>query len=83
MTEKIKNANKFLLQNLFWIVPLNFLLIIGGIALGAVQREQSRKNQEKIKHDISLQLENDIDLKKKQDSALINTNQLRELLKNK
>lgn len=81
MTDKIKNTNRWLLQNLFWIVPLNFLLIIGGIMFGAYQRYQSLHNQEKMKQDIAVQLQNDSEFKKKQDSALYKTNELRELLK--
>ena len=43
--EKIKNANKFLLNNLFWIVPLNFALILFGIFYGIYQRSVLEENQ--------------------------------------
>lgn len=43
--ERIKNANRFLLSNLFWIVPLNFALILFGIFYGIYQRAIIEENQ--------------------------------------
>lgn len=43
--EKIKTANRFLLSNLFWIVPLNFALILFGIFYGIYQRSVLEENQ--------------------------------------
>lgn len=79
--EKIKNANRLLLQNLFWIVPFNFILIIAGIVLSVSQSRESLVNQEKIKKDIAEQLTNDAYLKAKQDSILKNAHDLRNLIK--
>ena len=52
--EKIKTANKFLLNNLFWIVPLNFALILFGIFYGIYQRQVLEQNQIQMKHKDSL-----------------------------
>ena len=52
--EKIKNANRFLLGNLFWIVPLNFALILFGIFYGIYQRQVLEQNQIQMKHKDSL-----------------------------
>ncbi len=43
--ERIKNANRFLLGDLFWIVPLNFALILFGIFYGIYQRAVLEENQ--------------------------------------
>jgi len=43
--EIIKNANRFLLGDLFWIVPLNFALILFGIFYGIYQRAVLEENQ--------------------------------------
>ena len=43
--ERIKNANRFLLGNLFWIVPLNFALILFGIFYGIYQRAIIEENE--------------------------------------
>lgn len=51
MTEKIKNANRFLLANLFWIVPLNFVLIAAGFTQAIIQRSG---NDREILHSTDL-----------------------------
>lgn len=52
--EKIKTANKFLLNNLFWIVPLNFALILFGIFYGIYQRKVLQENQIEMQYKDSL-----------------------------
>ena len=81
MTQKIKNTNHWLLQNLFWIVPLNFILIIFGIGSGLVQRSKSLQNDNEMKENISIQISSDSIMKKNQDSLLRKTNDLRNLIK--
>lgn len=82
MKTNISIANRFLLQNLFWIVPLNFMLIIFGIGSGLVQRSKSLQNDTEIKENISIQIVSDSILKKNQDSLLQNTKDLRNLINN-
>ena len=43
--ERIKNANRFILSNLFWIVTLNFALILFGIFYGIYQRAVLEQDQ--------------------------------------
>lgn len=52
--EKIKNTNRWLLGNLFWIVPFNFALIIFGIVYGTYQRYKLEENQHSMKYNDSL-----------------------------
>lgn len=52
--EKIKTTNRWLLGNLFWIVPLNFALIIFGITYGSYQRYKLEENQFKMQRNDSL-----------------------------
>lgn len=52
--EKIKNTNRWLLGNLFWIVPFNFALIIFGIGYGAYQRYKLEENQYSMKYNDSI-----------------------------
>lgn len=70
-------------KNQYWITPLNTFLIILGILFGAYQRYIQLDNQDEIKSGISIQLKNDSVFKKKQDSALSNSRELRELIKKK
>lgn len=68
MTQKIKNANRWLLQNLFWIVPLNFMLLIAGFLHASYQRST---NDNEIIHnteDIQKRIEADTTLLPKVDS---------------
>lgn len=81
MKTNISITNRFLLQNLFWIVPLNFILIIFGIGSGLVQRSKSLQNDNEMKENISIQISSDSIIKKNQDSLLRNTNDLRNLIK--
>lgn len=78
---RITKANKWFLQNLFWLVPLNFVLILTGIFITRSHQNASLQNQEKIKKDIAEQLTNDAYLKAKQDSILKNAHDLRNLIK--
>ena len=43
--KRIKNANRFILSNLFWIVTLNFALILFGIFYGIYQRAVLEQDQ--------------------------------------
>lgn len=79
MKTNISIANRFLLQNLFWIVPLNFTLIIFGIVNGIYQRSRTLENQAKIQSDITFQITNDSIQKKKLDSVLQNAKLLNKL----
>lgn len=77
---KVTAANRWIFQNLFWIVPAHFLLIIGGIGTDVFKSNQGLRIQEKIKTDISVQLRTGELLQKKQDSVLQNTKELRNLI---
>ena len=79
--EKNKTTNRWLLGNLFWIVPLNFILILAGFSQATMQRSKSIQNQEVMQRGIKTQLVSDSLLKKKQDSLLQNTTELRNLIK--
>lgn len=54
MKTNISIANRFLLQNLFWIVPLNFALIIFGVTYGIWQRIELKENQVKMQYNDSI-----------------------------
>lgn len=56
MIQKIKNANIFFLQNLFWIIPLFFVTMIAGFVQAMIQRDNNDMdiilNTEKIQQEI-------------------------------
>lgn len=81
MKLNITKANRFLLGNLFWIVPLNFGLIIFGIGSGIYQRSKSLRNDIEIKDNISIQILSDSILKKNQDSILKRVDDFRNSIK--
>lgn len=54
--EKISNINRWMIRNLFWIVPLFFVTIIAGFIQAMIQRDNNDKeiilNTEDIQHRI-------------------------------
>jgi len=54
--EKIKNTNKWMIRNLFWIIPLFFLTMLAGFIQAMIQRDQNDteiiQNTETIQHRI-------------------------------
>lgn len=81
MKTNISRANKILLENLFWIVPLNFVMIISMFIFSTAQRSKSIRNQEVMQKGIEIQIASDSIFKKNQDSLLGNTMELRNLIK--
>jgi hypothetical protein len=41
--EKISNINRWMIRNLFWIVPLFFVTIIAGFVQAMIQRDNNDK----------------------------------------
>lgn len=76
MKAVIKNANQWMFNNLFWIVPLYFFMLMGGIATSILQRIQIKSNTE-------LTIEKQNVILQNQDSLKINNNinSLQEVLK--
>ena len=58
MTDKIRNANRFLQQNLFWIIPLFFVTMVAGFIQAMFQRDRNDmmiiENTEAIQHQIEI-----------------------------
>lgn len=60
--EKIKNTNKWMIRNLFWIIPLFFVTMIAGFIQAIYQRDINDKEilqnteiiQQEIKSDTTL-----------------------------
>ena len=56
MTDKIRNTNRFLQQNLFWIIPLFFVTMISGFVQAIIQRDNNDSeiilNTERIEQQI-------------------------------
>lgn len=56
--EKISNVNRWMIRNLFWIIPLFFVTMIAGFVQAIIQRDQNDmeiiSNTEVIKHQIEL-----------------------------
>lgn len=77
--ETISKLNKKVVQNLFWIVPLHFVLLFFGIGNGIYQRSKTLENQGKIQSNITFQITNDSIQKKKLDSVLQNAKLLNKL----
>lgn len=54
--EKIKNTNKWMIRNLFWIIPLFFVTMISGFVQAIYQRDKNDMeiitNTETIQHQI-------------------------------
>lgn len=77
MTQKIKNANLFFLQNLFWIIPLFFVTMISGFVQAIYQRDKNDMeiitNTETIQH----QIEADTTVMPKVDSLKETLNKLK------
>ena len=41
MTDKIRNTNRVLQQNLFWIIPLFFVTMVAGFIQAIIQRDNN------------------------------------------
>lgn len=58
MTDKIRTANRFLQQNLFWIIPLFFVTMVAGFIQAMIQRDRNDmmiiENTEAIQHQIEI-----------------------------
>lgn len=58
MTDKIRNTNRFLQQNLFWIIPLFFATMVAGFIQAIFQRDRNDmmiiENTEAIQHQIEI-----------------------------
>lgn len=56
MTDKIRTANRFLQQNLFWIIPLFFVTMVAGFIQAMIQRDNNDSeiilNTERIEQQI-------------------------------
>lgn len=56
MTDKIRTANRFLQQNLFWIIPLFFVTMVAGFIQAIIQRDNNDSeiilNTERIEQQI-------------------------------
>lgn len=56
MTDKIRNTNRFLQQNLFWIIPLFFVTMVAGFIQAIIQRDNNDSeiilNTERIEQQI-------------------------------
>lgn len=75
LQNKIEKWNKLMLRNLFWLVPLNFLLILFFGTFGSFQRIFMSKTQFEIKADTTLSLKNDSIFKKRMDILDLKTKQ--------
>lgn len=55
--EKIKNTNKWMIRNLFWIIPVFFVTMLGGFIQAIIQRDSNDQeiihNTEDIQHRIT------------------------------
>ena len=75
--EKIKNTNKWMIRNLFWIIPLFFVTMISGFVQAIIQRENNDSeiilNTERIEH----QIKNDTTVLPKIDSLKETLNKLK------
>ena len=78
---KIERWNKAILRNLFWLVPLNFLLIIYGMGVGIYQRHKISDSQNIILGNTVLSVKNDSIFKKKMDSLDLKTQKALQLQK--
>lgn len=54
--EKISNINKWMIRNLFWIIPLFFVTMVAGFVQAMIQRDNNDMeiilNTEKIQQEI-------------------------------
>ena len=69
-----------MLENLFWIVPLNFVMIISMFVFSTAQRSKSIQKQDVMQRGIETQLISDSIVIQNQDSLLGNTIELRNLI---